>query len=399
MAALFPNGIDLNKTELKNAALQNLAADPGSPVTGQMYFNTISGKKRTYNGATWDEEGSGGGDVVGPSSAVDSEVVLFNSTTGKLVKRATISGIPKLTSGVLSAATPGTDYSTPSSTDSLTNKTFNANGTGNSITNLETADFAANVIDTDVALAANSDTRLASQKAVKAYVDAIGQGLRWKAPVRAATTANGTLATAFENGDTIDGVTLVTGDRILLKDQSSASENGIYTVNASGAPTRATDADAGAEVLGMVVDVLEGTVNADTAYVCTNNGTITLGSTSLVFVDFIKANVPAATTSVAGKVQLADATAAEAKSSSTTAVTPAALANFTIKKTFTIGDGVSTSIACTHSLGTRAVITQVYDASTFAVVYPDIVNTSTSVTTITFAVAPGSNSYIVVIQG
>jgi phage-related tail fiber protein len=107
----------------------------------------------------------------------------------------------------------------------------------------------------------------------------------WKDEVRAATTANGTLASAFENGDTIDGVVLATGDRILIKDQTSGSENGIYVVAASGAPTRATDADTGAEMLGAIVPVMEGTVNADKVFKCTNNATITINTTALVFIE------------------------------------------------------------------------------------------------------------------
>jgi hypothetical protein len=106
----------------------------------------------------------------------------------------------------------------------------------------------------------------------------------WKEPVRVATTTSGTLSTSFENGDTVDGVVLATGNRILIKNQSSAAENGIYTVNASGAPTRATDADTGAELLGATVVVTEGTVNADTVWLCTANATITIGSTSLPWV-------------------------------------------------------------------------------------------------------------------
>jgi hypothetical protein len=105
----------------------------------------------------------------------------------------------------------------------------------------------------------------------------------WKEPVRAASTGNGTLSTAFENGDTLDGVTLATGDRILLKDQSTGSQNGIYVVNASGAPTRAVDADSGGELVGATVFVSEGTANADKVFACTTNATITVGSTSLVF--------------------------------------------------------------------------------------------------------------------
>jgi phage-related tail fiber protein len=121
----------------------------------------------------------------------------------------------------------------------------------------------------------------------KSYVDAAINGLDWKASVRVATTAAGTLATSFENGDTVDGVTLATGDRILIKDQSTGSENGIYTVNASGAPTRATDADANAEVTaGLAVFVEEGTTNADTGWVLTTNNPITVGTTALTFAQF-----------------------------------------------------------------------------------------------------------------
>lgn len=122
-----------------------------------------------------------------------------------------------------------------------------------------------------------------SDAATKGYVDTATTGIQWKAPVVAATTANGTLSTAYANGQTIDGITLATGDRILIKNQTTASENGIYTVNASGAPTRATDADSGAELLGAAVIILQGTTNDNRAYLCTTNPTITVGSTSLTF--------------------------------------------------------------------------------------------------------------------
>lgn len=242
--------------------------------------------------------------------------------------------------------------------------------------------------DIDGTLAANSDTRYATQKAVKTYVDNAVAGLKWKASARVATTAAGTLATSFENGDTIDGVVLSTGDRILIKDQVAGAENGIYVVNASGAPTRATDADTGTEMSQAAIFIQEGTVNADLAYVCTNNGTITIGTTALVFVAF-----------TGSTVSFANAAEAEAKSITNKAVPPSALTNFGVKKIFTIGDGSSTSIACTHSLGTKDVIVQVRQASDDAVVEADIVQTSTTVTTITFAVAPASNAIKVVIIG
>ena len=123
--------------------------------------------------------------------------------------------------------------------------------------------------------------------ATKAYVDAQLQGLDVKQSVRVATTANGTLSSAFANNSTVDGVTLATNDRILIKDQSTGSENGIYTVNASGAPTRATDFDSSSEVTGGAFFFAEeGTVNADNGFVLTNDGAITVGTTALTFTQF-----------------------------------------------------------------------------------------------------------------
>lgn len=100
-------------------------------------------------------------------------------------------------------------------------------------------------------------------------------GVAFKPPVRVATVVNGVLATAFENGDTVDGITLATNDRILLTDQSTAAENGIYVVNVSGAPTRAADMDADADLgLGSTIAVLSGTVNARTIWMHTAGTTI-----------------------------------------------------------------------------------------------------------------------------
>jgi hypothetical protein len=131
------------------------------------------------------------------------------------------------------------------------------------------------------------DPTNAQDAATKAYVDAAASGIDWKTSVRVATTTSGTLSTAYANGQAVDGVTLVTGDRILIKDQSTGSQNGIYTVNASGAPTRAIDADANAEVTsGFAVFVEEGTANADSGWVLTTNAPITVGTTSLTFVQF-----------------------------------------------------------------------------------------------------------------
>lgn len=102
--------------------------------------------------------------------------------------------------------------------------------------------------------------------------------------VRVATTAAGTLASSFENGDTVDGVVLATGDRILIKDQASGSENGIYVVEATGAPTRASDMPTGDSANCIWTWVQEGTINANTAYVCTSApGSDLVGTDALTF--------------------------------------------------------------------------------------------------------------------
>lgn len=116
--------------------------------------------------------GGGSGDVSSiETSSLVNQMVVFDGTTGKSIKKLGVNGLVKGTSGVLSAATPGTDYLTDNSSNTLTNKTFNANGTGNTISNLETADFATNVIDNDPTLTAASTTRIPTQAATKTYVD------------------------------------------------------------------------------------------------------------------------------------------------------------------------------------------------------------------------------------
>ena len=118
--------------------------------------------------------------------------------------------------------------------------------------------------------------------ATKAYVDAARSGLDVKGSVRAATTANITLSGA----QTIDGVSVIAGDRVLVKDQSTASTNGIY-VAAASTWSRATDADVDAEVhAGMFTFVEEGTANADSGWVLTTNNPIVVGSTALAFAQF-----------------------------------------------------------------------------------------------------------------
>ena len=121
-----------------------------------------------------------------------------------------------------------------------------------------------------------------SDAATKGYVDSVAQGLDPKQSVRTASTANiATLSGLL----TVDGITVVAGDRVLVKNQSTASQNGIYVASAS-TWSRATDMDAWTEVPNAFVFVEEGSTQADTGWVCTSNAGGTIGTTAIDWAQF-----------------------------------------------------------------------------------------------------------------
>ena len=130
-----------------------------------------------------------------------------------------------------------------------------------------------------------------SDAATKNYVDNLVTGLKTRIITRVATTANINLSNALENGDTLDGITLSTGDKILVKDQTDATENGIYDVVASGTATRNTDYDTVAELAGQLVIVQEGSTNADKIFLCTTDNSGSIGSVNIVFTIVQPSNV------------------------------------------------------------------------------------------------------------
>jgi len=155
-----------------------------------------------------------------------------------------------------------------------TNGTISLNPNGSGVVNVNNSRISSLL-----------DPTQAQDAATKAYVDAVKQSLDIKKSARVATTAAITIATALNVGDAIDGVTLADGDRVLVKNQTDASQNGLYLAGSS--PVRAADANTNAEVTaGMFCFVEEGTVNGDNGFVLTTNDPITLDTTDLTFTQF-----------------------------------------------------------------------------------------------------------------
>jgi hypothetical protein len=329
-----------------------------------------------------------------------------DTLTNKTLTSPVVSGLT-LSDGsiVVEGATADAYETTLSFVDPTADRTIyvpNADGTLARVEN-KLHDFA--VATASVDLNSQKITNLATptdptDAANKGYVDAAVVGIDWKASVRVATTAAVTLATAFENGDILDGVTLATGNRVLVKDQADGSENGIYTVNASGAPTRATDADTAAEITAsFAVFVEEGTVNADSAWTLTNNGTVTVGTTALVFTQFTglgQITAGAGLTKAANTLDVGAGTGITVNANDVAIDTAVVVRKYAVS----LGDGSATSYTITHNLGTRDVTVALYEvASPYAEVVADVEHTTTNTITVKFSVAPTTDQFRVVVHG
>ena len=425
MATKFVTNLDLNQNQILNGTFEKLAADPSTGLfEGRMFYHTGEDALKYYTGSAWDTL------IKGITSAGDQSSAL---TVGES------NGAITLTLNLADASNAG-----------LLSATFYSLLNGATATNTNDTLVKRDASGRFQATSPSADADVAT----KAYVDAQRSGLDVKQSVRVATTEALTLASDFEAGDVVDGVTLAEGNRILIKNQSTASENGIYVVAASGAPTRATDADSNTEVTpGMFTFVEEGTVNADSGWVLTTNGSITLGTTALTFAQFsgagqivagngltktgnqldvggtadritVNADSVDIASTYAGQssittlgtvttgtwnatdIAVADggtgaSTASDARTnladtaSGFTTSTPV-LARVASQ---TIGNAADVTFTITHNFGTRDAIVQVYDTTTYETVIADTVRATTNTVTVTFSTAPASNAYRVVITG
>lgn len=256
MAQKFLTNIDLNQNQLINATFEVVGVDPNSGnFDGRLIFNSTEGVIKVYDAG-----------LPGWRKAVTdiSSAGLYSTALTISESNGSVTITPNLATSASAGLMSASDYSklADATSEATANKLVIRDGAGQAKFGTPTHDDHA---------------------ATKSYVDAARSGLDVKASVRAATTAPINLATDLENGDTLDTtVTLATGNRVLVKNQTTASENGIYVVQASGAAVRATDFDSNAEVTpGAFTFVEEGTVNADSGWVLTTNGTINVGVTGL----------------------------------------------------------------------------------------------------------------------
>ena len=135
------------------------------------------------------------------------------------------------------------------------------------------------------------DPSVSSEAATKNYVDQAVAGLRTRVIAEAATTANIDLTADLQNGDTLDGVTLVTGDRVLVKDQTDATANGLYLVVASGTASRDPQFDTIAELSGQMIVVNQGTSNDNKIFLCTTDSDATIGVSNITYTQVTPSNV------------------------------------------------------------------------------------------------------------
>lgn len=254
--------LDLQGNELRNAVLQNLAADPSTGKAGQVYFNTTNSVARFYNGTEWTDFGGG----TGTNLTFQAPFVVTDNGDG--TSTVSMPAADENTDGYMTSAQAA---QVQSHEDDLS-----------AATSAPTPDT---LIKRDLDGRAEVEApQTAKQIANKEYVDAIGNGFAGKYDVKLVATVDVQRTQLLT--PSIDGVNLATGDRVLLTAQSDAEENGIYQVNALAPWTRVADWQTGDSVSGKIIVVDQGTNNKDTLWLtASNKGADVIGTHDINFVN------------------------------------------------------------------------------------------------------------------
>lgn len=364
----FYSPIDLNGLELRNAITQNLASAPAAPTKGRRYFNSAINVEMVWNGTAWRP--------LDAAALTDGSIQMTALTTNPLLR----------------ANHTGTQAASTISDLAATVQAYRLN---------QFAAPTANVDMNSKEITSLLDPTTAQSAATKNYVDGAVQsaaaGIDSKPSVRVVATANITLS----GTQTIDGVSVVAGNRVLAVGQTAASQNGVY-VAAAGAWTRATDADQTGEVTpGSFWFVEEGTTNGKTQWRCNNTGAITLGTTAITIVQFgaatsytngnglsLTGNVFAVVAKASGGL-VSDGTGVYVDTSSVTRKYATTVTH----------DGATTAFTITHNLGTTDVQV-VVRSSAGAEIIVDNQATGTNTVVLTWGVAqPNATTFRAIVQG
>ncbi len=432
MATKFLTNLDLNQNQILNGRFEVVATDPSSNnFEGRMIYNSTEDTIKVYSGSAWRKMlhnvQSGG---------THTDAITISESNGQVTLTLNLADTDS--AGLLSSAF--WNDLTDATSDATASKLVKRDANGN------------------IKVATPTD---AAHAATKGYVDAARQGLDVKKSVRVATTVEVNLSTELEAGDTLDtSVTLVAGDRVLVKNQSTASQNGIYVVQATGAAVRATDAngtaDTGEVSGGTFTFVEEGSVNADSGWVVSSNGAINVGTDPMAWVQFSGAGQVIAgdgltkdgnTLNVGGTTDRITVTAnavdiastyvgqntittlgtittgtwngvdvavadggtgsstasgartnlAETSASGLTTSTPV-IARISKQGCAASAAGVSTTTV-THNFGTTDVMVQIYEVATGATVFGDITRSNGNTISVVLNGTISANDYTIVVTG
>lgn len=434
MAQKFLTNIDLNQNQLINATFEKLGTEPVSGnFEGRLIYDTATDTIKVYTGSAFKSLPH---TIVSGGGAGIAEALSISEANGTVTLTLNVADTDS--AGLLPAAM--WQMLTDATSDATVSKLVKRDSNGNA----------------KVATPTDSN-----HIATKGYVDAARQGLDVKQSVRVATTDPINLASDLNAGDTIDGVTLVAGDRVLVKNQSTALENGIYVATTSGAASRSSDAngtaDTGELKPGTFTFVEEGSANSDKGFIVSTNGTITIDSTAIAWTQFsgagsftsgdglskdgntINVNVTANRTAITadaidiastyvgqssittlgtittgvwngtdvavadGGTGASDAAGARTnlgiKTSAGTATTSAStLARVAKQGCAASSAGVSTTTV-THLFNTSDVLVQVYEVSTGATVIGDVTRATADTVSVVLYGTISANDYTIVVTG